>query len=134
MKKFLQVIGALVYGVVVVCLLELFFDWVTPMIVTLSGWEVVVFYAFILEIMISLMYVACMGLTFLALRITKDCLVAKIVYALLFVPQLILCVRLPWIGPIDYGFIQVILAITVTLLIVVVCVALPAVPFFYKEE
>ena len=132
--KLLKFIGALLYGAIIYYLLWLLFNWMTPYVMNISwGW----FIAYILIAGGLVSILVGQVVTWLAIPmvfLVKGCKAAKypqILFGLFFGYS---SLKLIWALYADYGLLQWILAISLTIIILISYISLMVVPFNMKEE
>ena len=134
MKKLLKILGSLLYGAVMYYLLWLLIYWITPYIMAMNwGWFIA--YTLIAGGAITVFVGAVASLQGTPLMLmSNNCKLAKflpIPFGLLFGYS---AVKLPWIIEMDYGFLQWILAIMTTIIVLISFVSLLIAPFNMNEE
>lgn len=115
MKKILQVLGTIIYSILASYLLWLFCHWVTPYAMGI-GWFLFILYIFIIGGMFSvvIMNVAYWLSIPLAFLMYKN-KVAKVINAIPFILLGFDAVLLPWRLDMDYGLLQYLIGISVSI-------------------
>ncbi len=117
--KVLKFLGSIVYGAIVYYLFWLLFYWVTPFIMNL-GWGG--FFGYLIGgsiVLISLASILAIALQIPLTLMVKGCDAAKfppVIFALFFGYS---SVKLPWSLDMDYGFLQYLLGISLTIYILI---------------
>ena len=125
MKKFLQVIGALLYSAIASSLIYLLFWWVTPFIMMINGWGVyIIFLLFAETTFMSIVASGTTPLAALAAYITRGNKLAKIAYVPIFVIMGLWSCLLPFNIDIDYTAVNWAVAITQTINIAITFIAM----------
>lgn len=116
MKYLLQCVGSLVYGTIASYLLWLFFWWITPYIMSV-GWFLFFVYIILAGGFVSILIGAINSLLAIPMMfLVKDNIVSKIICSLLFGYFLIQSICLPWQLDMQYGLLQWIIAISLTII------------------
>lgn len=127
--KVLKFLGSIVYGAIVYYLFWLFFYWVTPYIMGL-GWLGFIVYLIVGSIvLISLASILAVALQIPMTLMVKGCDAAKyppVLFALFFGYS---SVKLPWTLDMEYGFLQCLLGITLTIFILLTFVGFAKITF-----
>lgn len=122
-------IGSLVYGAVMYYLLWLLFYWITPYVMSMS-WGLFIVYLFVAGGALTMFVASVASIIGMPLvLLCRKCKVAKyapIIFGLFFGYS---AVKLPWILSMEYGVLQWILGISLTITIVITFISLMAVPF-----
>lgn len=130
----LKFLGALLYSVVVYYVMWLFFNWLTPYVMSISwGWFIV--YLLIAGGAVSMFVASIASLIVIPLvLLSRECKAAKyapVVFGLFFGFS---SVRLPWLLDIEYGILQWILGVSFTSIILITFISLLVVPFKVDED
>lgn len=134
MKKIIQCIGAAVYGSVVGYLLWLLFYWMTPYIMGV-GWLLFILYLiFASGLITGLVYAATMLLSFPTSLILKGNTAAKIINAIPLLFYGYCSVKLPWGLRMDYGALQYLIAISLSITFLIAFAATIFVPFNLPDK
>ena len=132
--KLLKFTGALLYGAIMYYLLWLFFSWMTPYVMSISwGW----FFAYILIAggMVTILVgqiVAWLGMPMVFL--VKGCKAAKYPPILLGLFFGYSALRFLWAPCANFGLLQWLVAISLTIIILISYISLMVVPFKIEEE
>lgn len=132
--KILKFVGFLIYGIVLYYLLWLFFDWITPYVMNV-GWILFILYLIFAGGTVSLL-IGQLGYTLSIpmLFFTKGCKASKyppILFGLYFGYQSVIC---PWEGYTNFGILQWLLAISLTIQILILFIGLMVMPFNIDED
>lgn len=132
--KILKFFGSLLYGAIMYYLLWLLFYWLTPYVMSMSwGWFIAYMFiagGFVSCFIAQIAYWIAIPLIFLCIN-CKPAKYAQIVPAILFG---ISSVKLPWILNMDYGILQWILGISLTIIVLIAFISLIVAPFKADED
>lgn len=132
--KALKTIGSLIYGAVMYYILWLLFYWITPYIMSVS-WMGFLIYLFVAGGAISMFVGSVANIIGIPLIfLCKNCNASKyapILFGLIFGYS---SIRLPWTLDMEYGILQIILAILTSITILISFVSLMYVPFKIYDE
>lgn len=134
MKKVLQCIGVVIASPVIGYLLWLFFYWVTPYIMGI-GWGLFLLYVLLVGGLLSGVVASISALLVAPITVLmKGNKVAKVINA---IPMLFFgfsSLRLPWGLDMDYGFLQILLAVSLSIIALITFVGLITVPFTIDDK
>lgn len=115
MKKFLQCLGTLVYSLIASYLLYLLCAWITPFVMG-ANWLLFLVFIFVgMGIIGAIIGFASQVLAVPMVLLTSNNMVAKIINMLPFLFFGFLSVCMPWQLDIQYKFLQVLIAISLSL-------------------
>lgn len=133
MKKILQCAGTVVYSTVAGYLLWLLFYWMTPYVMGM-GWLMLFAYIFIAAGLITAIALAAnTALAFPMVFLMRDNKAARVINVFPFLLYGFSAVRLPWGLDMEYGFLQYILGISLTITILISFGSLISLPFKFDE-
>lgn len=134
MKKVLQCIGVVIASPVIGYLLWLFFYWVTPYIMGI-GWGLFLLYVLLVGGLLSGVVASLTALLTAPITVLmKGNKVAKVINV---IPMLFFgfsSLRLPWGLDMDYGFLQILLAVSLSITALITFVGLSAIPFTIDDK
>lgn len=129
MKKFFQCLGALIYGLIIGYLLWLVFYLITPYIMGI-WWLLLIVGGFIAGFIANTNCILSIPVYFL----TKGNMVAKIISIVPLLYWGYCSVLLPWGLDMEYGFLQYIVGIILTIMFLMSYIASIAIPFVIEDE
>ena len=134
MKKVLQCLGVVIASPISGYLLWLFFYWVTPYVMGI-GWGLFLLYVlFASGLLFGVVGVITTLLATPITAITTGNKVAKVIYV---IPMLFFgfsSLRLPWEFDMDYGFLQILLAVSLSIIVLITFICLMAAPFAVEKN
>lgn len=132
MKKVLQVLGTMTYGMISSWLIWLFFWWITPYVMSAS-WLLLILYLFLAGGLLSMIAAFVAGMLSVPMSyLMKDNMAAKVVYTILCLIWGYSSCALPFHLDISFGIRQWILALMITG--TALCIFASLIAVSYKED
>lgn len=134
MKKVLQCLGVVIASPISGYLLWLFFYWVTPYVMGI-GWGLFSLYVLLAGgLLFGVVGIITTLLATPITALTTGNKVAKVIYV---IPMLFFgfsSLRLPWEFDMDYGFLQILLAVSLSIIVLITFICLMAAPFAVEKK
>lgn len=134
MKKVLQCLGVVIASQISGYLLWLFFYWVTPYVMGI-GWGLFSLYVLLAGgLLFGVVGIITTLLATPITALTTGNKVAKVIYV---IPMLFFgfsSLRLPWGFDMDYGFLQILLAVSLSIIVLITFICLMAAPFAVEKK
>lgn len=132
--KVVKILGSLLYGSIMYYLLWLLFCWITPFVMGI-GWVLFILYLIIAGGFLTLLIAQISSWIGIPLvLICNNCKPAKYVQLIPGILFGIYSVRLPWVQDMDYGILQWIIGIFLTITILITFISILTVSFKVDKE
>lgn len=131
----LRFIGSILYGLIMYYLMWLFFDWIIPFIMLHTTWALFIVYLLFAGGFVSIFMATISSYVIIPLSIlSSKCKYAKYAPIPLGLIWCYFSVKIPWCINMDYGVLQWILAISLTIIVLITFISLMYTPLVSSEE